>query len=66
MGVIPERAKESGCVCMHHAVVENFAFKVGELNLGGEGAIDEEVSTLEERGLGGELFDGVTSGRDAW
>lgn len=66
MGVIPEGAEEPCCVCMHHAVVENFAFKMGELNTGGEGAIDEEVCTLEERRLGGELFDGVTSGRTAW
>lgn len=68
MGVISKGVEESGSVCMHHAVVKNFASKVGELNLSGEGAINEEVCTLEERGLGGELFDGVASGRgrDAW
>lgn len=64
MGVIPESTEESGCVCMHHAMIEDLAIKVGELSPGGEGAIDEEVCTLEERGLGGELFDGVASGRD--
>jgi hypothetical protein len=63
MGVIPKCAEEPGCVCVHHAVIEDFAFKVGELNVGGEGAINEEVCTLEERGLGGELLDGVASGR---
>jgi len=66
MSVIPKGAEETSRVCMHHAVIENLAFKVGELSASREGAIDEEVCTLEERGLGGELFDGVPSGRGAW
>lgn len=66
MGVIPKGAEEPGCVCVHHTVVENFTFKVGELRASRKGAINEEVCTLEERGLGGELFDGITSGRDVW
>lgn len=66
MGVIPEGAEEPGCVCVHHAVIEDFAIKVGELDATREGAINEEVCTLEERGLGSELFDGVAPGRDAW
>lgn len=64
MGVIPERAEESSCICMHHTVVENFTLKVGELNSAGESAIDEEVCTLKKRGLGGELFNRIASRRE--
>ena len=61
VSVVPKSAEEPSCIRVHHAVVEHFAFKVGELHASREEAIDEEVCTLEERGLGSELFDGIAS-----
>ena len=46
---------------MHHTVVQDLVFPNFVLRRGGEGAIDEEVCSLEMSGLGSELLDGVSS-----